>query len=50
MRVVKMRGSAHETHPYRLTIGPGGPTITRWSAEGHRAAVSAEQQWTDAKS
>jgi circadian clock protein KaiC len=29
MRVVKMRGSAHETHPYRLSIGSGGLTVTR---------------------
>jgi circadian clock protein KaiC len=50
MRVVKMRGSAHETHPYRLAIGSGGPAITRWSVDEHRAAVNAEQQWTDAKS
>jgi circadian clock protein KaiC len=24
MRLIKMRGSAHETHPYRLSIGGGG--------------------------
>jgi circadian clock protein KaiC len=24
LRVIKMRGSAHETHPYRLQIGEGG--------------------------
>ena len=24
MRVIKMRGSGHDTHPYRLTIAPGG--------------------------
>jgi circadian clock protein KaiC len=33
MRVVKMRGSAHETHPYRLAIQAGGLTVTR--LEGH---------------
>jgi circadian clock protein KaiC len=27
LRVIKMRGSAHETHPYRLTIGEGGLTV-----------------------
>jgi circadian clock protein KaiC len=29
MRVIKMRGSDHETHPYRLAIGAGGLTVTR---------------------
>jgi hypothetical protein len=29
MRVIKMRGSAHETHPYRLAIAAGGLTVTR---------------------
>jgi CheY-like chemotaxis protein len=27
LRVIKMRGSAHVTHPYRLQIGPGGLTV-----------------------
>jgi circadian clock protein KaiC len=27
LRVIKMRGSAHVTHPYRLEIGPGGLTV-----------------------
>ena len=27
MRVIKMRGSPHETHPYRLAIGEGGLTV-----------------------
>jgi circadian clock protein KaiC len=29
MRVIKMRGSDHDTHPYRLTIGSGGLTVKR---------------------
>jgi circadian clock protein KaiC len=29
MRVVKMRGSGHETHPYRLSIEPGGLKVER---------------------
>jgi len=29
MRVVKMRGSDHETHPYRLTIKAGGLEVQR---------------------
>jgi circadian clock protein KaiC len=29
LRVIKMRGSAHETHPYRLAIGEGGLTVEK---------------------
>jgi circadian clock protein KaiC len=29
MRVIKMRGSDHDTHPYRLTIAPGGLTVEK---------------------
>ncbi|HET7746656.1 MAG TPA: circadian clock protein KaiC, partial [Vicinamibacteria bacterium] len=29
LRVIKMRGSAHETHPYRLDIGQGGLDVER---------------------
>jgi circadian clock protein KaiC len=29
MRVIKMRGSDHEPHPYRLVIGPGGPQVAK---------------------
>jgi hypothetical protein len=47
---IKMRGSAHATHPYRLQIGAGGPHIERWSAEGHLASTEAEARWTDARS
>jgi circadian clock protein KaiC len=41
MRVIKMRGSAHATHPYRLEIGEGGIHVERWSAEGHQASTEA---------
>src|SRR4029079_11182611 len=50
MRVVKMRGSAHETHPYRLEIGSGGLKIERWSAAHHSESMMAEDQWRDARS
>jgi len=50
MRVVKMRGSAHETHPYRLEIGSGGLKIERWSAAHHGESMRAEEQWRDARS
>jgi circadian clock protein KaiC len=33
MRLIKMRGSAHETHPYRLTIASGGPSVSKLSPE-----------------
>lgn len=33
MRVIKMRGSAHETFPYRLAIGEGGLHAERIKAE-----------------
>jgi circadian clock protein KaiC len=29
LRVIKMRGSPHETHPYRLAIGEGGLTVEK---------------------
>lgn len=29
MRVIKMRGSGHETHPYRLIIEPGGLRVEK---------------------
>ncbi|HXD17741.1 MAG TPA: circadian clock protein KaiC [Vicinamibacterales bacterium] len=50
MRVVKMRGSAHETHPYRLEFGAGGLKIERWSSDGYENAVRAEDRWKDARS
>jgi circadian clock protein KaiC len=50
MRVVKMRGSAHETNPYRLEIGGGGLTVERWSATAHQASMEAVSRWTDVRS
>jgi circadian clock protein KaiC len=29
LRVIKLRGSAHETHPYRLAIGEGGLSVEK---------------------
>ena len=50
MRVIKMRGSAHATQPYRLQIGAGGLHVEKWSAEGHHASVEAQERWTGARS
>jgi circadian clock protein KaiC len=36
MRVIKMRGSDHDTHPYRLTIAPGGLTVQKLSNPNDR--------------
>ena len=33
MRVIKMRGSSHATHPYRLKIEPGGIKVQKLSRE-----------------
>jgi circadian clock protein KaiC len=33
MRVIKMRGSGHETHPYRLAIETGGLRVTKLTPE-----------------
>jgi circadian clock protein KaiC len=44
MRVIKMRGSGHEQHPYRLRIEPGGLSVSKMSeaeaeeAERHKRA------------
>jgi circadian clock protein KaiC len=40
MRLIKMRGSDHETHPYRLAIEPGGLTVSRLTpGEGARTTA-----------
>ena len=39
MRVIKMRGSEHETHPYRLAIEPGGLKVDE--DDGRRGGGSA---------
>ncbi len=36
MRVIKMRGSSHETRPYRLSIQPGGLRATKLTEEEAR--------------
>src|SRR3954452_3879396 len=33
MRLIKMRGSQHETHPYRLSIEPGGLAVSKLTPE-----------------
>jgi hypothetical protein len=33
MRLIKMRGSAHETHPYRLRIEAGGLAVAALTPE-----------------
>jgi circadian clock protein KaiC len=33
MRLIKMRGSDHETHPYRLAIEPGGLIVSKLSPD-----------------
>src|SRR6185436_6125201 len=33
MRLIKMRGSAHETHPYRLAIEAGGLQVSKLTPE-----------------
>jgi KaiC/GvpD/RAD55 family RecA-like ATPase len=33
MRVIKMRGSDHEQHPYRLDIQPGGLHVKKMTPE-----------------
>jgi circadian clock protein KaiC len=40
MRVIKMRGSDHEQHPYRLTIEPGGLKVKKLTA----GEVEAQKQ------
>jgi circadian clock protein KaiC len=37
MRVIKMRGSAHEPHPYSLAIEPGGLKVAKMTEEEARA-------------
>lgn len=41
MRVIKMRGSDHEQHPYRLAIQSGGPQVQKLSPE---QVVNAERR------
>jgi circadian clock protein KaiC len=39
MRVVKMRGSQHDTMPYRLWIGQGGPKVEKEAVRGSDGAA-----------
>ena len=41
MRVIKMRGSGHDTHPYRLTIQPGGLDVQKLTANEFRRPAKA---------
>jgi len=43
MRVIKMRGSAHETHPYRLEIRAGGLSVAMLSPEEGARLESARR-------
>lgn len=46
MRVIKMRGSAHEQHPYRLEIEPGGLKVTRLTeAEAVETGAVRRRPW-----
>lgn len=48
MRVIKMRGSDHEQHPYRLAIGPGGVAVQKLTeAEASRAEDLRRRRRTD---
>jgi circadian clock protein KaiC len=50
VRVVKMRGGAHDTHPYRLAIGQGGLSIEKmpppWG-QNRRGTDAADPQAPD---
>lgn len=44
MRVIKMRGSDHEQHPYRLAIEPGGLRVTKLTAEDEARRPARRRQ------
>jgi circadian clock protein KaiC len=44
MRLIKMRGSAHETHPYRLDIQSGGLRVQKLSPEEAARVTSRIRQ------
>jgi circadian clock protein KaiC len=44
MRVIKMRGSDHDTHPYRLRIEPGGLKVEKITAQEHAASVRGRKR------
>jgi len=44
MRLIKMRGSAHETHPYRLAIEAGGLQVSKLTPEEAAAIGSTRRR------
>ena len=44
MRVIKMRGSNHEQHPYRLFIEAGGLRVSRMTPDEMRRTVDARRR------
>jgi circadian clock protein KaiC len=44
LRLIKMRGSAHETHPYRLTIASGGLSVSKLSPEQAVKVVASHRR------
>ena len=49
MRLIKMRGSEHETHPYRLDIEPGGLKVQKLTPdEAARVTSRTTHTITDA--
>jgi circadian clock protein KaiC len=47
MRVIKMRGSDHEQHPYSLEIRPGGLRVQKLTPEEARIQESYKRRATD---
>jgi circadian clock protein KaiC len=47
MRVIKMRGSGHATHPYRLAIEPGGLHVTKLTSDEAQRAGSFRASRSD---
>jgi circadian clock protein KaiC len=46
MRVIKMRGSDHEQHPYRLTIEPGGLRVNMLTADDEARRMAQRRRPT----
>jgi circadian clock protein KaiC len=42
LRVIKMRGTRHETHPYRLQIGEGGLTVQKLPPPEQRSSRTSD--------
>jgi circadian clock protein KaiC len=47
MRVIKMRGSNHEQHPYRLNIEPGGLKVKKLTPEEVTARKERERRFAN---